>query len=100
HLGAVDREANLPPPIADRELVRHGVLLDGAGARPRDHVDPARLVALPDANITLVAHLEHQVASLLARPVERSCALVADDQPAAAAGRSARLAEAGGQGRV
>ena len=56
---AVDDEGQAASLRGHQQLLGLGRQVHGVRLRPRQDVNPARFVALPDADIAAVTHLEH-----------------------------------------
>src|SRR5213080_4819794 len=83
------------------EHVRLLTLVHCLRVRPGQQVHPPRLLALPDANIALIADLDHQEATRLAATVALGwLALIADNEAVPAARRTTDLVELRDHDRV
>src|ERR1051326_3516415 len=68
--------------------------------RPAEDVEPAVLVASPDTNFAFVADFEDKERAILATSIARPSPGLADDDPVAAARRTADLVEGGGHEHI
>ena len=93
HAAAIDQENQAIVDDLNRQVVPAGIGPNRGCCSPGHNVQPAQSIAAPDTYLAAIADFGDDELSVLIESVARADALVSEDKPVTAAGRSAHLVE-------